>query len=77
MYVCICAAVTDRQIKQAVREGASTIDDLALQLGVGAGCGCCRAAVQQFLAVEADEPVLRPPLHAREIARVAAHQRPV
>lgn len=75
MYVCICAAVTDRQIAKAVGDGAATLDDLACCLGVGTGCGCCREAAQAMLdgaRVDATDAGPRPALHAREIARVAA-----
>ena len=41
MYVCICKAVTDRQIREAVSEGAATMRDLRRELGVCAGCGKC------------------------------------
>jgi bacterioferritin-associated ferredoxin len=50
MYVCICAGVNDRQIRQAVCEGASSLADLTACLGVGAGCGACREMAQQFLS---------------------------
>ena len=72
MYVCICAAVSDRQIKEAVREGACSLDQLAACLGVGTGCGCCRAMAQEIL-VEAAPPIH----HAHEVARLATHVRPV
>lgn len=42
MYVCICHAVTDRQIRDAIARGATSLDDLTMSLGVGTGCGCCR-----------------------------------
>ena len=67
MFVCICAAVSDRQIKEAVREGASSLDHLAACLGVGTGCGCCREMAQELLAETAAMPV-----HSRELSRLAA-----
>jgi len=66
MYVCICAAVSDRQIKQAVREGACSVDQLAACLGVGTVCGCCREMAQDIL-VEASVS----PHHVHEVARLA------
>jgi bacterioferritin-associated ferredoxin len=72
MYVCICAAVSDRQIKQAVREGACSLDQLAACLGVGTGCGCCREMAQEIL-IEASPT----PPQVREIARLARPARPV
>ena len=34
MFVCICNAITDHQIKETVSAGASTLSDLQAQLGV-------------------------------------------
>ncbi|MGB8378964.1 MAG: bacterioferritin-associated ferredoxin [Rhodanobacteraceae bacterium] len=41
MYVCICNAVTDRAIHQAVREGVTTVDELSRRTGCGDCCGSC------------------------------------
>ena len=41
MYVCVCKAVTDRQIREAVFDGARTLRDLRKQLGVASECGRC------------------------------------
>jgi bacterioferritin-associated ferredoxin len=49
MYVCVCAAVTDRQIHQAAREGAATLGDLRRDLGVAAECGRCASCARQCL----------------------------
>jgi bacterioferritin-associated ferredoxin len=49
MYVCICAAVSDRQIASAVAAGADSLEKLGMQLGVGTGCGCCRETAQRML----------------------------
>lgn len=43
MYVCICQAVTDHQIREAVRDGARTLKDLRRELGVTRDCGRCAA----------------------------------
>ena len=41
MYICVCNAVTERQVKQAVNEGADTMRDLRQRLGVAGECGRC------------------------------------
>ena len=41
MYVCICRAVTERQISEAVQGGARSLKDLKHQLGVARDCGLC------------------------------------
>lgn len=50
MYVCICRAVTDRQIRVAIDGGACTRRQLAQDLGVGRVCGKCNADVKAMLA---------------------------
>jgi bacterioferritin-associated ferredoxin len=49
MYVCICHAVTDREIRAAVTAGAASLSDVSMTLGVATGCGCCREAAQQVI----------------------------
>jgi bacterioferritin-associated ferredoxin len=49
MIVCVCKAVSDRQIKQAVCEGAKTFEDLQIELGVCVQCGTCEGCVKNLL----------------------------
>lgn len=49
MYVCICNAITDRQIKETVAAGATSLTDLKDQLGVATCCGCCADLAFSFL----------------------------
>lgn len=49
MYVCICNAITDRQIKETVAAGATSLTDLKNQLGVATCCGCCADLAFSFL----------------------------
>lgn len=49
MFVCICNAITDHQIKETVSAGASTLSDLQTQLGVATCCGCCKDLASSFL----------------------------
>ena len=49
MYVCVCKAVTERQIHEAVKDGARTLNDLRRVLGVASECGQCAAYVRQCL----------------------------
>lgn len=41
MYVCVCKAVSDRDIKKLVNEGASSVEDVARCTGAGTQCGSC------------------------------------
>ena len=49
MFVCICNAITDRQIKETVSAGANSLTDLESQLGVGDCCGCCKDLAASYL----------------------------
>lgn len=49
MFVCICKAVSDKAIKQAIAEGADSIRDLKARLGVGSQCGKCVSQASQIL----------------------------
>ena len=42
MYVCVCNAVTDSEIRGAVALGAHSLADLESTLGVGTCCGRCQ-----------------------------------
>jgi len=49
MYVCICNAVTERQVNEAIDAGATTIKALSRQLGVGTQCGTCVGCAKECL----------------------------
>lgn len=49
MYVCVCSAVTERQIFQAASAGATTLKDLRRDLGVTSECGRCADCARQCL----------------------------
>ena len=41
MYVCLCHAVTDADIKRSVEAGNRTLRQVSRDLKVGTGCGTC------------------------------------
>jgi len=49
MFICVCNAITERQVQEAVATGASSLSDLQAQLGVGGSCGCCRDTAADYL----------------------------
>ena len=49
MYVCICNAVTDKQIREAANEGAVSVDDLGKSLKVATCCGRCEDCARKVL----------------------------
>jgi bacterioferritin-associated ferredoxin len=49
VYICICNAVSERDIRVAAARGARTVDALTFELGLGAGCGSCRDGAREIL----------------------------
>jgi bacterioferritin-associated ferredoxin len=52
VYVCLCKAVSDRDVKAAISGGARTVDDVGAACGAGTGCGACRPLVHEMLEAE-------------------------
>lgn len=49
LYICICNAITERQVRDCARSGARSVDQLASELGVGSGCGRCLECAMDLL----------------------------
>lgn len=49
MYICICHAITEKDIKKAVGKGASSIAQLSEVTMLGTHCGCCTQHAHQVL----------------------------
>ena len=52
MYICICNAVTETSIRQAVRDGARNIFDLIGRTGCSTQCGRCSDLATEILEDE-------------------------
>ena len=50
MYICVCKAVTDSQIKTAIDNGLNTRKALHQCLGVGSSCGKCNRHVRELVS---------------------------
>ena len=67
MYICVCNAVTDKQIEHAVEAGACRMRDLRQDLGVTADCTCCAESARRCLASALEKRACagqRPSMHA-------------
>ncbi|MDB2387210.1 bacterioferritin-associated ferredoxin [Shewanella sp.] len=54
MYVCLCHAITDTQIKEAVSQGDTSIAQVKKRLGVGDQCGKCVTMASQIIQRQVD-----------------------
>lgn len=52
MYVCLCNAVTEREVRQAVAMGADSLGDLREGLGVASCCGKCASCARKIIREE-------------------------
>ena len=41
MYICLCKAITDNQIREAVENGATRFGQVRQELGLASQCGKC------------------------------------
>jgi len=63
MYLCSCKAVSDQQIRQAIREGARTVGEISTRFGAGTECGKCLESISEYIdaCLAASPAVSAPP----------------
>jgi bacterioferritin-associated ferredoxin len=49
MWVCICNAVADHEVKAAITAGATTREAVTKQCGAGGDCGSCHEMIEQLI----------------------------
>lgn len=52
MYVCVCQAVSEKDIQRAVGDGAACFEDLQARTGCTTCCGCCEQEARELLETE-------------------------
>ena len=63
MYACICHAVTEREVNEAIAEGAKSVRAVSKATGAGSNCGSCVNRLNCLLSAAkeaAGEPVREP-----------------
>ena len=53
MIVCVCRGATDKQVMNAIGNGASSLRDLQ-RCGIGDQCGSCHNTLRMMLAAAAE-----------------------
>jgi bacterioferritin-associated ferredoxin len=49
MYVCICRAVTEHEVKSAIEAGAKTVQAVTQACCAGDDCGACHATIEDMI----------------------------
>jgi bacterioferritin-associated ferredoxin len=49
MYVCICRAVTEREVESAIDQGAKTVQAVTGSCCAGDDCGACHVAIEDMI----------------------------
>jgi bacterioferritin-associated ferredoxin len=74
MYVCVCHAVTDKDIRNAVDRGARSLFDVQCELPVGSCCGRCsdtaKSVVDDYMSARRPDCTVR--LNSEPAVRSAA-----
>lgn len=52
--ICYCLNVNEEEIKQAIEDGANSVDDIKEATGAGTTCGACIKRIEKIL-VESKE----------------------
>ncbi len=61
MYVCICNAITDREIRRAVDLGAASLPEVQCRLPVANCCGHCEDSAREVVAEQLGQRRSLPP----------------
>jgi len=77
MLVCHCHALTDRDIRRAVRNtGACSVAEVGDHCGAATGCGGCYEVVDEIVACEKRRLVMYSQPQAHEASNPGAEQAP-
>ena len=60
MLVCHCLRVFDGAIRECVRVGARTTNDVAERCGAGSQCGGCRESIEAIVTRESTDADAQP-----------------
>ena len=55
MYVCVCHAISDRQIREIVDRGAGSLGEVQAHLPVASCCGTCEDTARDLIETHAEK----------------------
>lgn len=57
MYICVCNALTDKQVESAITSGCRRPNDIYSQCGTKPQCGRCAERMLELLEATDNQPV--------------------
>ncbi|RKF13771.1 (2Fe-2S)-binding protein [Alginatibacterium sediminis] len=58
MYVCVCNAITDSQIKACVAQGIVSFGQIKRELGVASNCGRCANMTKRIVQQQHEQGLI-------------------
>lgn len=55
MIVCVCEGISERSVREVVRAGARSLDEVAAACGAGTKCGSCHLSLRRLVCLAMDE----------------------
>ena len=55
MFVCLCKAVCDKRVRDAIDRGASSVDAVGFACGAGTDCGSCHDTIAALIERHSEE----------------------
>lgn len=71
MFVCMCLAVTEAEVRECIAGGARTVEEVAERSFACTGCGGCRETIEEMLGTDGAAGVLCPMPRIRALPRSA------
>lgn len=71
MIVCLCKGVSCSTIRNAVAQGATTVEEVGMACGAGTDCGGCRGCVEEIIEEELEAAAVAQGRRALPVVRAA------
>ena len=71
MVVCLCQGVSEKQVREAIANGATTRKKITRACGAGAGCGGCHESIRDIIREHRASAVAKAPTDPARPSSVA------
>lgn len=55
MYVCLCHAITEKELDSLIKKGCKTLPDVQKACGLGGSCGTCLQTAREIMLKKKSE----------------------